>query len=132
MEHSRLRVKFHVLIDYAFQMMFVSGETADVAPETTSMIEFIVQQQVMEMVRLLIPPPAILHTDTRPSSLARLSWRRDEVYAQSAPTTSSSSSDMTEPKSAGFAHFYPGKMSEKVRKTATTKVALMPRRTTLI
>lgn len=32
------------------QMMFVSGETADVAPETTSMIEGIVQQQVMEMV----------------------------------------------------------------------------------
>lgn len=30
--------------------MFVSGETADVAPETTSMIEGIVQQQVMEMV----------------------------------------------------------------------------------
>lgn len=34
------------------QMMFVSGETADVAPETTSMIEGIVQQQVMEMVSL--------------------------------------------------------------------------------
>lgn len=50
MAHSRLRVKFHVLIDHTFQMMFVSGETADVAPETTSMIEFIVQQQVMEMV----------------------------------------------------------------------------------
>jgi transcription initiation protein SPT3 len=50
MEHSRLRVKYHILIDHTFQMMFVSGETADVAPETTSMIEFIVQQQVMEMV----------------------------------------------------------------------------------
>lgn len=50
MGHSRLRVRFHVLIDQTFQMMFVSGETADVAPETTSMIEFIVQQQVMEMV----------------------------------------------------------------------------------
>lgn len=32
-------------------MMFVSGETADVGPETTSMIESIVQQQVMEMVK---------------------------------------------------------------------------------
>jgi hypothetical protein len=52
MEHSHLRVKFHWLIDDVFQMMFVSGETADVAPETTSMIEFIVQQQVMEMVCL--------------------------------------------------------------------------------
>ena len=31
-------------------MMFVSGETGDVSPETTSMIEGIVQQQVMEMV----------------------------------------------------------------------------------
>ena len=41
-----------MLIEHVFQMMFVSGETADVAPETTSMIEFIVQQQVMEMVSL--------------------------------------------------------------------------------
>lgn len=32
-------------------MMFVSGETGDVTPDTTSMIESIVQQQVMEMVR---------------------------------------------------------------------------------
>lgn len=132
MEHSRLRVKFHVLIEHAFQMMFVSGETADVAPETTSMIEFIVQQQVMEMVCLLVMLPKITHTDTTLSSLAQPSSRRDEVYAQSAQTTSSSSSDMTEPKSAGFAHFCPGKMSEKAPKTATTKVALMPRRTTLI
>ncbi|KAK3625105.1 Transcription initiation protein spt3 [Elasticomyces elasticus] len=33
------------------QMMFVSGETSDVSPETTSMIENIVQQQVMEMLK---------------------------------------------------------------------------------
>ncbi|KAF2720087.1 SPT3, positive regulator of Ty transcription [Polychaeton citri CBS 116435] len=33
------------------QMMFVSGETADPAPETTSMIEGIVQQQVMVMLQ---------------------------------------------------------------------------------
>lgn len=32
-------------------MMFVSGETGDVSPETTSMIEGIVQQQVWEMLR---------------------------------------------------------------------------------
>lgn len=31
-------------------MMFVSGETGDAAPETTSMIECIVQDQVKEMV----------------------------------------------------------------------------------
>jgi hypothetical protein len=52
MEHSRLGWRFEVLTEHVFQMMFVSGETADVAPETTSMIEFIVQQQVMEMVSL--------------------------------------------------------------------------------
>ena len=32
------------------QMMFVSGETAEVPAETTSMIEEIVRQQVIEMV----------------------------------------------------------------------------------
>lgn len=31
------------------QMMFVSGETAEVAPETTTLIESVVQQQVIEM-----------------------------------------------------------------------------------
>lgn len=41
--------------DLIEQMMFVSGETADVAPETTSMIEGIVQQQVMEMVLQSFP-----------------------------------------------------------------------------
>lgn len=40
-----------MLTSHFLQMMFVSGETADVALETTSMIESIVQQQVMEMVR---------------------------------------------------------------------------------
>ena len=38
-------------------MMFVSGETGDVSPETTSMIEGIVQQQVMEMVSKPTPTP---------------------------------------------------------------------------
>jgi len=52
-------------------MMFVSGETADVAPETTSMIEFIVQQQVMEMVSPYTHVHAISQTDTAPSSLVR-------------------------------------------------------------
>jgi len=33
-------------------MMFVSGETGDVSQETTSIIENVVQQQVMEMVGL--------------------------------------------------------------------------------
>ena len=98
MEHSRLRVKFHILIDETFQMMFVSGETADVAPETTSMIEFIVQQQVMEMVSPHTHMPAITHTDNAPSSLVRPFWQLGEVFAQSAQTILSSSSDMTELK----------------------------------
>jgi len=98
MERSRLRVKFHVLIDQTFQMMFVSGETADVAPETTSMIEFIVQQQVMEMVSPHTHIHAIAQTDATPSSLARPFWQLVEVFALSAQTTSSFSSDMTELK----------------------------------
>jgi transcription initiation protein SPT3 len=32
-------------------MMYVSGETAEASPETTGMIEEIVRQQVIEMVR---------------------------------------------------------------------------------
>lgn len=98
MAHSRLRVKFHVLIDHTFQMMFVSGETADVAPETTSMIEFIVQQQVMEMVSPHTHMPVKSQTDATASSLARPSWQLGEVCVQSAQTTSSFSSDMTAPK----------------------------------
>lgn len=34
------------------QMMYVSGETAEASSETTGMIEEIVRQQVIEMVRL--------------------------------------------------------------------------------
>lgn len=52
-------------------MMFVSGETADVAPETTSMIEFIVQQQVMEMVRLYAMSASKIKLTVVLSSLAR-------------------------------------------------------------
>lgn len=37
-------------------MMFVSGETGDPSQDTTTMIEGIVQQQVMEMVSRVIPP----------------------------------------------------------------------------
>lgn len=98
MEHSRLRVKFHVLIDDTFQMMFVSGETADVAPETTSMIEFIVQQQVMEMVSPHTHMTVIHRTDATLSSLARPFWQLGEVCVQSVQMTSSFSSDMTAPK----------------------------------
>lgn len=106
-------------------MMFVSGETADVAPETTSMIEFIVQQQVMEMVSYHTPIFTTTHTDTMFSSLVPLFWQLDEVFARSAQTISFSSSDMTEPRSADFAHSCHGRMSGKVPKTVTTKVVLM-------
>lgn len=98
MEHSRLRVKYHILIDHTFQMMFVSGETADVAPETTSMIEFIVQQQVMEMVSSHTHMHVIAQTNLVLSSLVPQFWQLGEVCAQSAQTTSSFSSDMTELK----------------------------------
>ncbi|KAH0551238.1 hypothetical protein GP486_007457, partial [Trichoglossum hirsutum] len=39
-----------ILADAIKQMMFVSGETGEVSPETTGMIEEIVRQQVIEMV----------------------------------------------------------------------------------
>ena len=65
-----------MLTEHVFQMMFVSGETADVAPETTSMIEFIVQQQVMEMVRLLATTNTRMHSNEDDySSLARPYWQ---------------------------------------------------------
>ena len=42
------------------QMMFVSGETAEVPPETTSMIEEIVRQQVIFMVNSYSPKQILL------------------------------------------------------------------------
>ena len=39
------------LLDLIPKMMFVSGETGEPSTETTTMIEGIVQQQVIEMVR---------------------------------------------------------------------------------
>jgi hypothetical protein len=38
------------------QMMFVSGETVEPSPETSMLVEQLVQQQVMEMVRFSISP----------------------------------------------------------------------------
>lgn len=42
-------------------MMYVSGETAEPPVETTSIIEDIVRQQVIELVRLSLPLPLPLH-----------------------------------------------------------------------
>ena len=45
-------VNFQIkLIGHLKQMMYVSGETAEPSPETTGMVEEIVRQQVIEMVR---------------------------------------------------------------------------------
>lgn len=43
----------HTLTELFRQMMFVSGETAEPSADTTGMIEEIVRQQVIEMVRSL-------------------------------------------------------------------------------
>lgn len=66
--------------------MFVSGETADVAPETTSMIEFIVQQQVMEMVCLVFARVLNNPTKIKLSLPAPLFWQRDVACVLSAQT----------------------------------------------
>jgi hypothetical protein len=42
------------------QMMYVSGETAEPSTETTGMVEEIVRQQVIEMVRESRAPPCAL------------------------------------------------------------------------
>lgn len=44
----------HTLTELFRQMMFVSGETAEPSADTTGMIEEIVRQQVIEMVRPVI------------------------------------------------------------------------------
>ena len=46
-----LRYRKHTLTELFGQMMFVSGETAEASADTTGMIEEIVRQQVIEMVR---------------------------------------------------------------------------------
>lgn len=43
-----------MLIDFARKMMFVSGETAEPSVETTTLIEDIVRQQVVEIVCSLL------------------------------------------------------------------------------
>jgi Transcription initiation factor IID, 18kD subunit len=48
------------------QMMFVSGETVEPSPETTMLVEQLVQQQVMEMVRSWIDPSSLAKLMTLP------------------------------------------------------------------
>jgi hypothetical protein len=52
------------------QMMFVSGETVEPSPETTMLVEQIVQQQVMEMVSISTCPSFFMRL--MPHSVARL------------------------------------------------------------
>ena len=47
------------LMKWIEQMMFVSGETAEPGPETTWMIEEIVREQVLEMVRMIYRTPML-------------------------------------------------------------------------
>lgn len=65
-----------------FQMMYVSGETAEPSVETTGIIEDIVRQQVIEIVSfpstsrrfnrfLTIVPAQKLHRTSRPARIAR-------------------------------------------------------------
>lgn len=51
------------------QMMFVSGETGEILAETTTLIEQIVQQQVIEMVSLR-PGDSERHSLTRENTQA--------------------------------------------------------------
>ena len=44
-------VSFHALLTLWLKMMFVSGETGDPPPETTGIIEEIVREQVIGIVR---------------------------------------------------------------------------------
>lgn len=94
-------------------MMYVSGETAEPPVETTSIIEDIVRQQVIELVRLpLHPLSSPLNTnphscETAPNSL------RVAVLNPSASTISSSKSAMTKQKSHVCAHSSRGKTCER-------------------
>lgn len=70
------------------QMMFVSGETVEPTPETTMLVEQLVQQQVMEMVRTrnwLFPSS---EANTMLSCEIVPHWLRDEAAEAFLQTTS--------------------------------------------
>lgn len=74
----------HTLTELFGQMMFVSGETAEPSADTTGMIEEIVRQQVIEMVRSLllslnyfVGSDKLAHTMHRPS---RPPWSSFYLY----------------------------------------------------
>jgi len=60
--------------DEVIQMMFVSGETVEPSPETSMLVEQLVQQQVMEMVSSLICPS--MQTKLMTCQVARLHCAR--------------------------------------------------------
>ena len=51
------RQKKDPVANFFAQMMFVSGETAEASAETTTLIEEIVRQQVIEMVSTMAAKP---------------------------------------------------------------------------
>ena len=119
------------------QMMFVSGETGEVPGETTTLIEQIVQQQVVEMVG------PMLNIFTQPKNGLPLSCPATNTYllsspaqppsptapepAASASNTLSSTSATIKPKSPASNPSFPGKMFAKTLKTATTAAVAAPK-----
>jgi type II secretory pathway component PulM len=69
------------------QMMYVSGETGEPSVETTSIIEDIVRQQVIELVRLASRPRAIDSMLTAYSFESPQSWLRGAAQRLSTPMT---------------------------------------------
>jgi len=70
------------------QMMFVSGETVEPSPETSMLVEQLVQQQVMEMVRSSIAPSFLTKLMAAPSYETAQRYQRDVAAVASQPTTS--------------------------------------------
>lgn len=85
---SEFRTRFAYIIH---QMMFVSGETAEPSVETTTLIEEIVRQQVIEMVFFPSIFPLCVYSRssllTRHSLLVAPLWLIDVAFVQSQLTT---------------------------------------------
>lgn len=106
-------------------MMYVSGETGEPSVETTSIIEDIVRQQVIELVRRLKNKCSFLNllskSSRQLSSATAPNLHLAAVPNPSLPTTSSSRSGTTKPRSLAYAPSSRGKMSARTLKTPTIK-----------
>jgi hypothetical protein len=85
-EEDPIRFKRTMADFIARKMMFVSGETVEPAPDTTTLVEQIVQQQVMEMVCRTAQCNVSRGSQTRSSRTAPLS-QHAAVTAPSRRTT---------------------------------------------